>query len=428
MSIKLSSFDSEIYSIISQETKRQETKLEMIASENFTSDAVMEATGSTLTNKYAEGYPNKRYYGGCEVVDKVEELAIARAKQLFGSEYANVQPHCGSGANMAVYMGFLKPGDTVMGMNLAQGGHLTHGSSVSFSGKLYNIVQYGVSQETELIDYEALEKQVAQHNPKMIIAGASSYSRTIDFAKFAEIAQEHNALLMVDMAHIAGLVAAGIHPSPVPYADVVTSTTHKTLRGPRGGLILVGKDIKNKLGITTAKGLVRKYSAILNSAIFPGTQGGPLMHVIAAKAVAFKECMEQSFVEYQKQVVKNAQALATGLTEGGARIISGGTDNHLMVVDVTPLNITGKDAEEWLDLANISTNKNAIPFDPLPPAVSSGIRLGTPALTSRGMKENDMIYIADLIIKVLKSRGDSNVLHTIATEVASFTQRFDIRE
>lgn len=420
--------DKEIYDIILEEDERQHFKIEMIASENFTSPAVIEATGSVLTNKYAEGYPNKRYYGGCEVVDKAEILAIERAKELFHAEYVNVQPHCGSSANMAVYMGFLNPGDKIVGMDLAHGGHLTHGSSVSFSGRQYDARTYGIDKKTEMIDYDAVEQVVKEHKPKLVIAGASAYSRVIDFERFADIAHTHGAMLLVDMAHIAGLVAAEEHPSPLPYADVVTTTTHKTLRGPRGGMILVGKNKENPFNIKTASGITRKYSAILNSMVFPGIQGGPLMHVIAAKAVALKECLHDDFKIYQKQVKSNAKTLAASLEKGGIRIVSGGTDNHIVLLDLQNVGVTGKDAEHWLDDANISSNKNAIPFDPQPPMITSGIRLGTAAVTSRNMKEQDMEFIAEQIIKTLHSQGDENTLKKIADDIKSFSKNFGIRD
>lgn len=426
--IGLSVLDSEIHHLIQEEKSRQTIKLEMIASENFTSNAVMEATGSVLTNKYAEGYPGRRYYGGCEVVDKIENLAIERAKKLFNVEYANVQPHSGTSANMSVYVGFLKAGDTILGMDLAHGGHLTHGASVSFSGKNYNAHFYGVNKDTEVLDFDEIELLVEKHKPKIIVAGASAYSRIIDFQKFAEIARKYNALLMTDIAHIAGLVVAGLHPSPVSHADIITSTTHKTLRGPRGGIILAGQDKENTFGIKTASGKIRKYSGIINSATMPGIQGGPLMHVIAAKAVAFKECMSPTFVEYQKNIVKNAKVLATALKEGGARLVSGGTDNHLMLVDVRPFGITGKEAEEYLDSANITANKNGIPFDTESPFITSGVRLGTAALTSRGMKENDMNIIAEFILDVFKSKGDSKILSRVGDAVRVFTNKFKLRE
>ncbi len=372
--------DPEVAEAIAKEVSRQNGKIELIASENFVSKAVMAAMGSPLTNKYAEGYPGKRYYGGCEFVDVTETLAIERAKALFGAEHANVQPHSGSQANFAVYTAFLKPGDTVMGMSLAAGGHLTHGSPVNVSGLQYNIVSYGVDEDG-MIDYDEVERLSLENHPKLIIAGASAYSRTIDFKRFGEIAKKAGAILMVDMAHIAGLVAVGLHPSPVPYADVVTTTTHKTLRGPRGGLILCKAE----------------HAKAIDKAIFPGTQGGPLCHVIAAKAVCFKEDMDPSFKEYQLQIIKNAQALAEGLLKRGFDLVSHGTDNHLMLVDLRSKGVTGKKAEKLLDSIGITCNKNAIPHDPEKPFVTSGIRLGTPAVTTRGMKEEDMDEIADII-------------------------------
>ena len=378
--------DPAIAELIAEETQRQNNKIELIASENFVSKAVMAAMGSTLTNKYAEGYPGKRYYGGCEVVDKVEDLARERAKQLFGAEHANVQPNSGSQANQAVFFAVLKPGDTVMGMNLSHGGHLTHGSPVNISGKHYNIVSYEVDEVTQKIDYEKVRELAKEFKPKMIIAGASAYSRTIDFAKFREIADEVGAYLMVDMAHIAGLVAAGLHPNPVPHAHFVTTTTHKTLRGPRGGMILCSQE----------------FAQVIDKSIFPGIQGGPLMHVIAAKAVSFYEALQPEFKEYQKQILKNAQALADGLMKRGMNIVSGGTDNHLMSLDVRNMNLTGKKAENLLDEIGITCNKNTIPFDPESPFVTSGVRLGTPAVTTRGLKEADMDEIADIIYLTLK--------------------------
>jgi len=374
--------DPEIYEAIMKETGRQQSKIELIASENFVSESVMEAMGSPLTNKYAEGYPGKRYYGGCEYVDVAETLAIEHAKELFGAGYANVQPHSGAQANMAVFFALLTPGDTVLSMSLAHGGHLSHGSPVNMSGKYFNIVPYGVTEGENVIDYEEVRRLAIENKPKLILAGASAYPRTIDFAKFAEIAKEVGAYFMVDMAHIAGLVAAGIHPSPMPYADVVTTTTHKTLRGPRGGLIL-----------TNDEELAKK----INKAIFPGIQGGPLMHVIAAKAVCFKEALTPEFKEYQAQVAKNAKALAEGLIEEGFKLVSGGTDNHLMLVDLTDMGVTGKEAEKQLDEVGITVNKNAIPFDTKSPFITSGIRIGTPATTSRGFKEEDMKLVAKLI-------------------------------
>ena len=379
--------DPEIANAITDEFERQNSHIELIASENWVSPAVMSAMGSILTNKYAEGYPGKRYYGGCECVDVVEELARERAKKLFGCEYVNVQPHSGAQANMAVQFAILKPGDTVMGMNLDHGGHLTHGSPVNFSGTYFNIVPYGVNDEG-FIDYENVRAIAKECHPKMIIAGASAYARTIDFKKFREIADEVGAVLMVDMAHIAGLVAAGLHPSPIPYADVVTTTTHKTLRGPRGGMILCSQEMQDKYNF--------------NKAIFPGTQGGPLMHVIAAKAVCFKEALEPEFKEYQQQIVKNAQALCKGLQDRGIKIVSGGTDNHLMLVDLTPFELTGKAVEKLMDEAHITANKNTIPNDPKSPFVTSGIRLGTPAATSRGLKEDDFDKVAEAIAMLIK--------------------------
>lgn len=374
--------DAQIYEAIMNETSRQRNKIELIASENFVSEAVMEAMGSTLTNKYAEGYPGKRYYGGCEFVDVVENLAIDRAKELFGSKFANVQPHSGAQANMAIFFALLNPGDTVLSMSLAHGGHLSHGSPVNMSGKYFNIVPYGVTEGENVIDYDEVRRLALEHKPKLILAGASAYPRIIDFEKFGEIAKEVGAYFMVDMAHIAGLVAAGIHPSPVPYADVVTSTTHKTLRGPRGGIILSNdEEIAKKI----------------NKAIFPGIQGGPLMHVIAAKAVCFREALSDDFKAYQAQIVKNAKALAEGLVAEGFKLVSGGTDNHLMLLDLTDTGITGKEAEAHLDEVGITVNKNAIPFDTRSPFITSGVRIGTPATTSRGFDEDDMREIAKLI-------------------------------
>ena len=385
--------DREIADLIEEETKRQQSKIELIASENFVSKAVMAAMGSTLTNKYAEGYPGKRYYGGCEVVDKIEDLARERAKELFGADHANVQPNSGSQANQAVFFAVLKPGDTVMGMNLSHGGHLTHGSPVNISGKHYNIVSYEVDKETGLIDYECVRSKALEHRPKMIIAGASAYARAIDFKKFKEIADEVGAYLMVDMAHIAGLIAAGLHPSPVPYADFVTTTTHKTLRGPRGGMILCKEE----------------HAKAIDKAIFPGIQGGPLMHVIAGKAVCFKEALTEEFNTYQKQVIENAKALCNALIDRGFTIVSGGTDNHLMNVDLRNKKITGKDAEHLLDEIGITCNKNTIPFDPESPFVTSGIRLGTPAVTTRGMKEEDMTEIAEIMSLALSNFEENKV-------------------
>ncbi len=380
------SVDADVAAAIEAELTRQRQNIELIASENFVSKAVMAAMGSPLTNKYAEGYPGKRYYGGCGKVDIVENLARERACKLFGAEHANVQPHSGAQANMAVFFAVLKPGDTVMGMNLAHGGHLTHGSPVNMSGKQYNIIPYGVKEETGTIDYDEVRRLALEHKPKLIVAGASAYSRVIDFKFFSDVAKEVGAYLMVDMAHIAGLVAAGLHPNPVPYADFVTTTTHKTLRGPRGGLILCREE----------------HAKLIDKAIFPGIQGGPLMHVIAAKAVCFEEALKPEFKEYAKQVVANAKVLSDRLIENGFNIVSGGTDNHLMLVDLRPMNITGKELEHRLDEVRITCNKNAIPFDPEKPGIASGIRLGTPAVTSRGMVEEDMVEIADIIAMVAK--------------------------
>ena len=382
---ELNNVDPEIKQLIEAETARQNNKIELIASENFVSKAVMAAMGSTLTNKYAEGYPGKRYYGGCEVVDQIEDLARERAKKLFGAEHANVQPNSGSQANQAVFFAALNVGDTVLGMNLSHGGHLTHGSPVNMSGKNYNVISYGVDPETEMIDYENVRQIALEHQPKMIIAGASNYSRVIDFKKFREIADEVGAYLMVDMAHIAGLVAAGLHPNPVPYAHFVTTTTHKTLRGPRGGLILCSNE----------------YAKMIDKAIFPGIQGGPLMHVIAGKAVCFKEALQPEFKAYQQQIIKNAKALAEGLMEKGMRIVAGGTDNHVMSLDVRSAGVTGKEAEHMLDEIGITCNKNTIPFDPASPNVTSGVRLGTAAVSTRGMKEEDMKEIAEIIFLAL---------------------------
>lgn len=402
--------DPEIAEAIAGEIDRQVGKLELIASENFTSPAVRQAMGSVLTHKYAEGYPGKRYYGGCEFVDVVEDIARDRAKVLFGAGYANVQPHSGSQANMAVYFGVCKPGDTVMGMNLAHGGHLTHGSPVNFSGKLYNIVPYGVRQDDQTIDYEALEKTAKECKPKMIIAGASAYPRIIDFKRFRQVADEVGAVLMVDMAHIAGLIAAELHPSCIEHAHFTTTTTHKTLRGPRGGMILANED----------------QTKLLNSQIFPGIQGGPLMHVIAAKAVAFGEALQPGFKQYQEQVLKNAGALAQNLKDAGFKLVSGGTDTHLMLVDLTEKNISGKDAEIALDKAGITVNKNGIPFDTKPPTITSGFRIGTPALTTRGMVEEDMQAVAEGITAALENMDNESVLDEIRQEVEDFAREFPL--
>ena len=409
----LKTVDPEIQKAIDQELSRQREKLEMIASENIVSTAVMQAQGSILTNKYAEGYPGKRYYGGCEYVDIVEQLAIDRAKKLFGAEYANVQPHSGAQANTAVYFALLEPGDTILGMNLTDGGHLTHGSPVNISGKYFKIIPYGVDKETERIDYDELERLAKEHQPKLIVGGASAYSRVIDFERMAQIAKSVGAYFMVDMAHIAGLVAAGLHPSPVPYADVVTTTTHKTLRGSRGGLILC-RDAE--------------FGKQFNKAIFPGIQGGPLMHVIAAKAVAFKEALSDEFKVYQQQVLDNAKALADELVKKGFRIVSSGTDNHLMLVDLRSKNITGKEAQFLLDEIGITANRNTIPFEPLSPFVTSGIRLGTPALTTRGLKEEDIREVADIIADVIENREDSAVIETAKAKVQAICKKFPLYE
>ena len=405
--------DTEIQEAINKELSRQRDKLEMIASENIVSKAVMQAQGSVLTNKYAEGYPGKRYYGGCEYVDVVEQLAIDRAKKLFGAEYANVQPHSGAQANTAVYFALLEPGDTILGMNLTDGGHLTHGSPVNISGKYFKIIPYGVDKETERIDYDELERLAKEHQPKLIVGGASAYSRIIDFERMAQIAKSVGAYFMVDMAHIAGLVAAGLHPSPVPYADVVTTTTHKTLRGPRGGLILC-RDAE--------------FGKQFNKAIFPGIQGGPLMHVVAAKAVTFKEALSDEFKVYQQQVLDNAKALSDELVKKGFRIVSGGTDNHLMLVDLRSKNITGKEAQFLLDEIGITANRNTIPFEPLSPFVTSGIRLGTPALTTRGLKEDDIREVADIIADVIENREDSAVIEAAKAKVQAICKKFPLYE
>ncbi|MBR0102518.1 MAG: serine hydroxymethyltransferase [Selenomonadaceae bacterium] len=403
--------DKELFAAVENELNRQRNKLELIASENIVSKAVMEAQGSVLTNKYAEGYPGKRYYGGCEFVDVAEQLAIDRAKQLFDCDYANVQPHSGAQANMAVYFALATPGDVIMGMNLTDGGHLTHGSPVNMSGKYFKIVPYGVSRETETIDYDELEKIASECKPRIIVAGASAYSRIIDFERLADTAKKVNSYLMVDMAHIAGLVAANLHPSPLPYADVVTSTTHKTLRGPRGGLILC-KDAE--------------FGKQFNKAIFPGTQGGPLMHVIAAKAVAFGEALQPEFKAYAEQIIKNAKVLAETLTADGFRIVSGGTDNHLMLVDLTSKNITGKEAQNVLDEVNITANKNTIPFEPRSPFVTSGLRLGSPALTTRGFKEDDMREVANIIALVLNNPADEDKKIDARARVAALCKKYPL--
>ena len=400
--------DAEIFSAMESELQRQRDHIELIASENFTSPAVMEAVGSHLTNKYAEGYPGKRFYGGCEYVDIVENIARERAEQLFGAEHANVQPHAGSQANVAVYLALCKPGDVIMGMDLACGGHLTHGSRASITGKYFDVHPYGVDRETELIDYDEMERMAKELRPKMIISGASAYSRIIDWQRIRGICDEVGAYMFVDMAHIGGLVAAGAHPSPVPYADVVTTTTHKTLRGPRGAVILCKADLAKKI----------------DSAIFPGSQGGPLMHVIAAKAVCFREAMTEEFRDYQFQTVKNARALAETLSAGGVRLVSGGTDNHLMLADVMSMGVTGRDMQERLDRANITANKNAIPFDQQPPHLGSGVRFGSPASTSRGMKEAELVRIGELILRLM--REGEEAVPSVREEVLSLCERFPL--
>jgi len=405
---ELKETDSEVYNAIKGEEERELSKIVLIASENYVSNAVLEAQGSVFTNKYAEGYPNRRYYGGCQFADAVETLAIERAKKLFGAEHVNVQPHSGSSANMAVYFSVLQPGDTIVGMGLPHGGHLTHGASVSFSGQLYKSFSYGVDRESELINYDEVERLVVEHKPKMLVCGYSAYSRILDFERFRKIADKVGAYLMADIAHIAGLVAAGEHPSPVPYADFVTTTTHKTLRGPRGGMIMCRE----------------KFARAVDKVIFPGIQGGPLVHVVAAKAVAFKEALQPEFKDYQRQLKKNAQALAKRLTEDGFRIVSGGTDNHLMLVDLTPKNITGKDAETWLDAAGITVNKNSIPFDQKPPVTTSGIRLGTPIVTTRGMREPEMKVVGDLICETLANGHSPEKLAAIKEKAREFCSKF----
>jgi glycine hydroxymethyltransferase len=402
--------DPEIYAVIEKERQRQLQKLEMIASENFVSAAVMEAQGSILTHKYAEGYPGRRYYGGCEYVDTVENLAISRVKELFGAQYANVQPHSGTQANMAVYFTYLKPGDTILGLDLTHGGHLSHGAAVNFSGRFFQAVTYGVDPQTEEIDFEAVLEAARSHRPKMIITGASAYPKALDFSRFADIAREVGAYLLVDMAHIAGLIAAGLHPDPVPVADFVTSTTHKTLRGPRGGLILAQE----------------KYGKALDSQIFPGMQGGPLMHIIAGKAVAFKEALAPTFKRYQEQTISNARALGREFTKRGYRLVAGGTDTHLILVDLTETGLTGQEAEEALDQAGITVNKNTIPFEPRSPKVTSGIRVGTPALTTRGMKEGEMALITELMHQALSNPKDSAVLSHLEAQVRDFCAQFPL--
>jgi len=419
--------DPEIFDAIQGEMKRQEYKLELIASENFVSRAVLEAAGSVLTNKYAEGYPAKRYYGGCEFVDIAEDLARDRAKELFECEYVNVQPHSGSQANMAVYFTYLNPGDTILGMNLAHGGHLTHGSHVNFSGKMYKVVQYGVNKDSGLIDMEEVSRLADEHKPKMIIVGASAYSRFYEFDKFREIADNTGSILFADIAHPAGLIAAGLHPSPIPYCDVVTSTTHKTLRGPRGGIIMVGKDKENEMGIIAPKsGRVKMMSEIIDSNVMPGIQGGPLMHIIAAKAVAFAENLLPSFKEYAQQIINNAQALSSELIELGYDIVSGGTDNHVFLVDLTAKDITGKAAENALHTAGMTVNKNMVPFDTRSPMITSGIRLGTAALTTKGMKEKEMKIIAGFINQVISNIEEESVHLKVLEDVKNLAGKFPL--
>jgi glycine hydroxymethyltransferase len=406
----LEKIDPELHQAIKAETRRQAQNIELIASENFVSEAVLEAQGCIMTNKYAEGYPGNRYYGGCEFVDVAENLAIERCKKLFGADHVNVQPHSGTQANMAVYFATVQPGDTVLGMNLSHGGHLSHGSPANFSGKFYKIVAYGVDRETETIDYEEVKKLVREHKPKLIIVGASAYPRIIDFKKFREAADEVGAVIMADIAHIAGLVATGLHPTPIPVCEYVTSTTHKTLRGPRGGLIMCRQD----------------YAKTLNSRVFPGSQGGPLMHIIAAKAAAFKEALTPEFKEYQRQIIKNAQAMADELKNQGFRLVSGGTDNHMMLVDLTSAGVTGKEAQEVLDRANITVNKNGIPFDTKGPQVTSGIRIGTPAVTTRGMKENEMRLIASCIADVIKNIHNETKIKAVSEKIKSICVKFPL--
>jgi glycine hydroxymethyltransferase len=423
----LQSVDAEIFSAIQLEINRQHAKLELIASENFVSLAVLEALGSVLTNKYAEGYPGKRYYGGCEYVDVVENLARDRVKKLFGAEYANVQPHSGSQANMAVYFTFLKPGDKVLGMNLSHGGHLTHGSPVNFSGQLYKFSAYGVSKETGIIDYNDVETVAKKERPKMITVGASAYSRNIDYKAFRAIADQSGSFLFADIAHPAGLIASKLLNDPLPHCHVVTSTTHKTLRGPRGGLILMGKDFENPFGLVAPKsGRTKMMSELLDSMVIPGIQGGPLMHVIAAKAVAFLENLQPPFIQYSKQVIRNAQALADALMKRGFNIISGGTDNHLMLVDLRNKNVTGKEAQEALDLAGITVNKNAVPFDDKSPLITSGIRIGTPALTTRGMGEGEMAIVAGLIDRVVSNIGNEAEYGRVRNDIEHLCSSFPL--
>lgn len=423
----LKDYDSEIFEAVKNETRRQAEKLELIASENFVSHAVIQALGSVLTNKYAEGYPGKRYYGGCEYVDVAENLARDRAKKLFGAEYVNVQPHSGSQANMAVYFTLVKPGDKVMGMDLSHGGHLTHGSPVNFSGQLYNFTQYGINPETELLDYDLIEQVVLKEKPKMITVGASAYSRNIDYKKFREIADKTGSFLWADIAHPAGLIAKKLLNDPVPYCHIITTTTHKTLRGPRGGMILMGKDFENPFGLKAPKsGRTKMMSELIDSMVMPGIQGGPLMHVIAAKAVAFKEALEDDFLVYAKQVIKNAQAFANKMISLDYKVISGGTDNHLFLIDLRNKNISGKAAQETLDEVGITCNKNSVPFDDKSPLITSGVRIGTPALTTRGMKEAEMEQIAEFIDRVISGSKNENVKKEVSEDVKSLTSKFKL--
>lgn len=421
--------DPEVFDVLTSEYRRQKEKIELIASENFTSASVMQAQGSVLTNKYAEGYPAKRYYGGCEWVDVAENIARDRLKKLFSAEYANVQPHSGSQANMAAYFSFIKHCDTVMGLSLAHGGHLTHGSPVNFSGKFFNFVPYELSKETGMIDLNIVEDLAMKHKPKMITVGASAYPRNIDYKGFREIADKVGAFLFADIAHPAGLIAKGHHNNPLPYCHVVASTTHKTLRGPRGGIIMIHKDYENPFGIVAPKsGRVKMMSEIIDSWVMPGMQGGPLMHVIAAKAVAFGECLTEGFNQYIIQVLKNAKALAAALSEKGYNLVSGGTDNHLMLVDLTNKNITGKQAEIALDEAGITVNKNAVPYDPLPPLVTSGVRIGTPAMTTRGLKEDDMRQVAEFIDNVIMNHANPEAMKKVHADVKAFSSKFPLYE
>jgi len=423
---KQMSKDFKIFNLIKAEKKRQKNGLELIASENYVSKEVLKAAGSILTNKYAEGYPGKRYYGGCEIVDQVEQIAIDRAKELFGAEYANVQPHSGSQANAAVFQGVLSVGDKILGFDLAHGGHLTHGSPVNFSGKLYKVVSYGVKKETGRLDYDKIQEIASKENPKLIIAGASSYSRDIDYKRFREIADSVGALLLGDISHPAGLIAKGILNDPIPYCHIVTSTTHKTLRGPRGGIILMGTDFENPWGIKLKNGNLKKMSSILNSAVFPGMQGGPLEHVIAAKAITFKDALSDEFLHYQVQVKKNAAALAKAFVKKEYNLISGGTDNHLILIDLRNKNITGKEAENALVKAHITVNKNMVPFDTKSPFITSGIRLGTPAITTRGLVEKDMIKIVDLIDQVIQNFQDETILKSIGLKVKNMMKVYPV--